>query len=98
MVTKKFEVTLLTPLLFEEEREYLAGIAKEHKLEIAASKLERILVIEGDAETDIHKVIKFLAETGFAMDVGLIKEVTEYEPDIGYNEDDDDLDILFTPE
>ena len=49
------------------------------KIDIAMNSNGRILMLEG--EIGIETVIKILAESGQADDVGLIRQIVEYIPD-----------------
>ena len=92
MVQQRFEVTLLC-ILYEDEANWLIKEAEKEELELVASKSGRMLMIEG--AKDVYKVVSFLAKTGYAMEVALIREVVDYEPDIT---DPDEMEIEWIPE
>ena len=78
MVHNRFEVTLLEPLV-EVEALILITDAENKKWDLKVNQNGRILTIEGPKT--IKPLIKFLANIGLGPDVGLIKRITEYEPD-----------------
>lgn len=78
MVHKRFEITVIEPI-YEIESLVLVLAAERKKWDIHIVNSGRIMVLEGPKT--IKTVIKFLTEVGFNDDVGLIKEITEYEPD-----------------
>ena len=92
MVQQRFEVTLLC-ILYEDEANWLIEEAEKEELTLVASASGRMLMIEG--AKDVYEVVKFLAKTGFAMEVALIREVVDYEPDIT---DPDEMEIEWIPE
>ena len=92
MVQQRFEVTLLC-ILFEDEANWIIEEGEKRDLTVVASASGRMLMIEG--AKDVYKVVEFLAKTGFAMEVALIREVVDYEPDIT---DPDEMEIEWIPE
>ena len=91
MVQRRFEVTLMEALI-EVEANMLIDMATAQGFQLVANKQGLILVIEGPE--DVREVVSFLAKTGFAAEVGLIREIVDYEPEISAEE----LLIGFTPE
>ena len=77
-VESTYEVTLLDPLI-EAEFEWLAEKLTKNGDTIAMNSSGRILLWE--TELEIEDVIEMLAKYGVADDVGLIRKITEYEPE-----------------
>ena len=78
MVHNRFEVTLLEPVI-EIEALVIIMDAQNKKWDLVINQTGRILTIEGPKT--IKPVVKFLADIGLGPDVGLIRKITEYEPD-----------------
>lgn len=78
MVHNRFEITLLEPLV-QVEALVIIMEAENKRWNLVVNQTGRILTIEGPKT--IKPVIKFLANIGLGPDVGLIKKITEYEPD-----------------
>ena len=83
MVTKTFEITLVDPIS-PAELEWLEVQVTDEDWIVAVNQNHRILLIEGP-ET-IYEVITALAEHEFLHDIGLIREICDYEP--VYDEDE----------
>ena len=78
-----YEITLIEPMA-DYELELIAAncddlVDEDIEIDIAMNSNGRILMLEG--EIDIKTVIKILAESGQADDVGLIRQIVEYVPD-----------------
>lgn len=76
MVSKRFEITVVDSITAAEFQWFEAMI--EGEAECALNKNGRILLVEG-FET-IYDLIAHLSEHEFIHDVGLIREVIDYEP------------------
>ena len=77
-ILSTYEITLLDPLT-EAEFTFFEGIACREGDQVAANQNGRILLWETDLE--VEEVIKVMGRAGFADDIGLIKKITEYEPE-----------------
>lgn len=77
MVTKTFEITLVDPIS-QAELEWLEVETTDEDWDVGINQNGRILLIEGP-ET-IHEVISILANHEFMHDIGLIREICDYEP------------------
>ena len=78
-----YEITLVEPMA-DYELELIAAncedlVDEDTEIDIAMNSNGRILMLEG--EIGIETVIKILAESGQADDVGLIRQIVEYIPD-----------------
>lgn len=87
MVTKRFEITVVDPITRAEFEWFECEITR-HAWDAGLTTGGRILMVEGP-ET-IYELIEVLADHEFIHDVGLIKEVIDYEPQY------DDEDLLIT--
>ena len=77
-VLSTYEITMVEPLT-ETEFVFLEGMASREGDQVAMNQNGRIFLWETDLE--IEEVIEVVARAGFADDVGLIKKITEYEPE-----------------
>ena len=87
MVTKRFEITLTDPLT-QAEFEWFELKATDEDADAAMTNNGRILMVDG--LEDIYQLISLLSEHEFIHDIGLIKEVIDYEPQF----DDEDMHYL----
>ena len=74
----RFEVTVTEPIT-NAEFDWFEMNAIEDGYESALSSSGRILLIEGPE--NIHETIGLLAQYEFMEDIGLIKEIVDYEPE-----------------
>ena len=77
MVTKVFEITVIDNIT-RAEHEWFELQTTRYGWDVALTKSGRILMVEGP-ET-IYELIEVLAEHEFVHDIGLIREVINYEP------------------
>lgn len=77
-ILSTYEITLIEPLT-ETEFVFVEGLASREGDQVAMNSNGRILLWETDIEID--EVIAVMARAGFAEDIGLIKKITEYEPE-----------------
>ncbi len=80
----RFEVTILDFPLEQLEIDCFKLYAEKHKIGMSVSQSG--LIICFDKVKNIKSLIKILAEIGLAEEVGLIREITEYNPHIEYEE------------
>lgn len=85
MVTKRFEITVVDPISNAEldwfECMVLSSdiaLENDQPIEMSLTSNGRILMVEG--LEDIYQLISLMAEHEFIHDIGLIKEVIDYEP------------------
>ena len=78
-VNTTYEITLLEPMNEVEFAFVELIVVDKYGMDVAMNSSGRILLLEGDQ--DIEEVIKIIASLGFAVDVGLIKQMVEYVPD-----------------
>lgn len=78
MMMKTFEITLTDPVT-EHEFAFWEGQVCRDGWETAATPNGRMIML--DCDCSIEELCKFLGKTGFADDVGLIREIIEYIPD-----------------
>ena len=72
----RFEVILVTPLT-DHEIGYLEMLITEDELDFHINASGRIVVIEAD---HIEEITGYFQEMGLIEDIGLIRHITEYEP------------------
>ena len=77
-VESTYEITLIDELT-EMEFEWLAEKLTREGDTVAMNSSGRILLWE--TESEVEEVIEVLARLGVADDVGLIRKITEYEPE-----------------
>lgn len=77
MITKTYEITLTEPVS-DAEIEWLDMLTTEEEWELAVNQSRRIVLVAGPE--DVRDLIKVLAQNEFADDIGLIREIVEYEP------------------
>ena len=77
---KRFEVTIIDEELWEGEQDIVKLIAAMNDINVAISKSGRIITLD-NVET-IYDCIKIIAKFGLAEEVGLIREITDYEPNL----------------
>lgn len=77
MVVKTFEITVVDPLT-DVEDQWLEARAVDNDYDCSVNQSGRIVLIEGP-ET-IYELIEFLGEHEFLHDIGLIREIVQYEP------------------
>ena len=87
MVSKRFEITVVDPISDAEFQWFETNVCREG-VDCSLVKSGRILLVEG--LESIYELISILAEHEFVHDIGLIKEVIDYEPQY----DDDELKYL----
>ena len=86
MVTKRFELTMIEPVTQAEFGWFEMCLTEDFEnAECTITQSGRIIMVEG-LET-IHELISVLAQNEFMHDLGLIKEVIDYEPQF----EDDEL-------
>ena len=88
-VESTYEITLIDELT-EMEFEWLAERLTREGDTVAMNSSGRILLWE--TESEVEEVIEVLARLGVADDVGLIRKITEYEPERPM------IEIEFTPD
>ena len=77
MVTKTFEITVVDPISQKEFEWFESNVCREG-VDCALNKSGRMLIVEG--LEDVHELISILAEHEFIHDIGLIREIVDYEP------------------
>ena len=77
-IYKTFEVTIIDEPISELEATFVEFIADQKGYNLRISQSGRIITMDG--VDDIKEAISIIAAIGFAEDVGLIKEITTYEP------------------
>lgn len=77
MMSKTFEITVVDPIS-SAEFEWLELKAVDEDVEVALNKSGRILLVDGFE--DVYQLISFISQHEFIHDIGLIREVIEYEP------------------
>lgn len=87
MVTKRFEITVVDPISRAEFEWFEMNVTREG-VDCAITNNGRILMVDG-LET-IYELVEILAEHEFIHDIGLIREVIDYEPQF----DDEDMHYL----
>ena len=86
MVTKRFELTMIEPVTQAEFGWFEMCLTEDFEnAECTITQSGRIIMVEG-LET-IHELISVLAQNEFMHDLGLIREVIDYEPQF----EDDEL-------
>ncbi len=90
MIVKRFEITFDCEISEAEVNWFKEQLSEEQHAVL--SKSHRILLVDGFE--DIYALIEELASNEFVHDIGLIREVIDYEP--VYQEDD--LLINWAPE
>lgn len=84
MITKRFEITVVDPITRAEFEWFEAMLTSEafdqgwKDVDCSLSASGLILLVEG--VESIYDLISVLAEHEFMHDIGLIKEISDYEP------------------
>ena len=77
-IEKTYEITLVDPLT-EHEYAWLEEQIGRQGFDTAVNSNGRILLIE--SEDEVEEIITLLARCGIADDVGLIRQIIEFEPE-----------------
>ena len=84
LVTNIITVTLTDPLTSGEGYKIVSAL-KENGFESTVSKSNRILTVEVESLDDLEIITAELAELGLVESIGLIRQVTEFEPQWDHN-------------
>ena len=87
MMSKRFEITVIDPIT-PSEFDWFGEMLPEETMQCTLTSNGRILMVEG--VESIYELVAILAEHEFVHDIGLIKEVIDYEPQY----DDEDMHYL----
>ena len=79
-VYKIFEVTIKEEPISELEELFIEHICEVKGYNLVIHRAKRIMTL--DNVKNIRECIKIIAQLGFAEEVGLIREITTYEPEI----------------
>ncbi len=90
MVVKRFEITFNCEVTTAEVEWFKEDLDED--MHATLSKSQRILLIEG--VEDVYKLIELLAKNEFIHDIGLIREIVDYEPEYK----DEEMLIQWSPE
>lgn len=87
MMQKRFEITVVDPIT-QAEFDWFYDMLPSEEMDCSLTNNGRILMVEG--VEDIYELVSILAEHEFVHDIGLIREVIDYEPQY----DDEDMHYL----
>ena len=76
---KTIEVTIMNEPIAPVEEFVIYAAAETKRLTLTISESGRIISFQ---DTDVKEVINFMAHIGFEDEVGLIKEIIEYWPNV----------------